>query len=58
LLASELPPQGHWEEAPPGEIREMFRRVFTRWGLPRAVRVDNGYPWGTPRDLPTGLACG
>jgi hypothetical protein len=34
----------------------MFRRTFTRWGLPDAVRVDNGYPWGTPRDLPTELA--
>ena len=34
----------------------MFRRVFTRWTLPAAVRVDNGYPWGTPRDLPTELA--
>ena len=34
----------------------MFRRVFARWGLPQAVRVDNGYPWGTPRDLPTELA--
>jgi hypothetical protein len=34
----------------------MFRRVFTRWGLPQSVRVDNGYPWGTPRDLPTELA--
>ena len=34
----------------------MFRRLFTRWGLPQAIRVDNGYPWGTPRDLPTELA--
>jgi hypothetical protein len=34
----------------------MFRRTFTRWGLPQGVRVDNGYPWGTPRDLPTELA--
>jgi hypothetical protein len=34
----------------------MFRRVFTGWGLPQAIRVDNGYPWGTPRDLPTELA--
>ena len=24
----------------------MFRRTFTRWGLPEAVRVDNGYPGG------------
>jgi hypothetical protein len=34
----------------------MFRRTFGQWGLPDAVRVDNGYPWGTPRDLPTELA--
>jgi hypothetical protein len=51
-----FPPQGDWEKVPPDEIRAMFRRVFTRWGLPLAVRVDNGYPWGTPRDLPTELA--
>lgn len=34
----------------------MFRGAFARWGLPDAVRVDNGYPWGSPRDLPTELA--
>ena len=34
----------------------MFRRVFARWGRPDRVRVDNGYPWGSPRDLPTELA--
>jgi hypothetical protein len=51
-----FPPQGYWEKVPADEIRAMFRRVFTRWGLPDAVRVDNGYPWGTPRDLPTELA--
>jgi hypothetical protein len=34
----------------------MFRRTFADWGLPDSVRVDNGYPWGTPRDLPTELA--
>jgi hypothetical protein len=34
----------------------MFRRVFARWGLPDRVRVDNGDPWGTPRDLPSELA--
>jgi hypothetical protein len=34
----------------------MFRRTFARWGLPDRVRVDNGYPWGTPRDLPSELA--
>jgi hypothetical protein len=34
----------------------MFRQVFVSWGLPDHVRVDNGYPWGSPRDLPTELA--
>jgi hypothetical protein len=34
----------------------MFRRVFTGWGLPDHVRVDNGYPWGSPRDLPSELS--
>jgi hypothetical protein len=34
----------------------MFRRAFAGWGLPDRVRVDNGYPWGTPRDLPSELA--
>jgi hypothetical protein len=34
----------------------MFRRAFARRGLPDRVRVDNGYPWGTPRDLPSETA--
>jgi hypothetical protein len=34
----------------------MFRRIFARRGPPERVRVDNGYPWGTPRDLPSELA--
>jgi hypothetical protein len=34
----------------------MFRHVFTGWGLPERIRVDNGYPWGTSRDLPSELA--
>jgi hypothetical protein len=51
-----FPPHGHWEKVPPAAIQARFRRVFTRWGLPQAIRVDNGYPWGTPRDRPTELA--
>src|SRR6478752_1328415 len=51
-----FPPQGSWEKVPPAEIQDMFRRTFTHWGLPQGVHVDNGYPWGTPRDLPTELA--
>jgi len=35
--------------------QEQLRRAFTRWGLPRAIRVDNGAPWGSVGDLPTDL---
>jgi hypothetical protein len=34
----------------------QLRAAFARWGLPRAVRVDNGTPWGSAGDLPTELA--
>ena len=30
--------------------------MFARWGLPRAIRVDNGHPWGLNRGLPPALA--
>jgi hypothetical protein len=30
--------------------------VFRRWGLPRAIRVDNGHPWGMNFGLPPALA--
>jgi hypothetical protein len=29
---------------------------FARWGCPRAVRVDNGSPWGSWNDFPPALA--
>ena len=36
----------------------MFRQVFVRWGRPDRVRVDNGYPWGSPRASPPNWRCG
>lgn len=41
---------------PAAAVQEEFRRCFGRWGLPRAVRVDNGSPWGTWNDWPPALA--
>ena len=38
------------------EVRAELRRVFSRWGRPAAVRVDNGGPWGSAGDLPPDLA--
>ena len=37
-------------------MQEAFRRVFTRWGLPARLQVDNGLPWGCKGDLPAPLA--
>lgn len=34
----------------------MLRGWFTRWGLPGALRLDNGTPWGSWADLPPELA--
>jgi hypothetical protein len=37
-------------------VQAAFRRVFTRWGLPGRLQVDNGLPWGCKGDLPSALA--
>jgi hypothetical protein len=34
----------------------VLRGAFARWGTPRALRLDNGIPWGGWNDLPTALA--
>jgi hypothetical protein len=38
------------------EVREGLRRFFEQFGLPDAVRVDNGGPWGKPNNTPSWLA--
>ena len=40
---------------PAGETQATLRRRFARGGLPRRIRVDNGTPWRSKGDLPTGL---
>lgn len=30
-------------------VKEHFRTVFNRYGIPRVIYVDNGNPWGTSR---------
>ncbi len=56
ILATEVSPHRRWEHVPVHAIQAMFRHVFVRWGLPDRVRVDNGYPWASSRDLPPELA--
>lgn len=31
-------------------VKQHFRSVFHRYGIPRAIYVDNGNPWGTSRE--------
>jgi transposase InsO family protein len=38
------------------QVQQALRQQFGRWGLPRCLRVDNGVPWGSFNDLPTGFA--
>jgi hypothetical protein len=48
-------PQGYWTQVPVADVQTQVRRQFRRWGVPNALRVDNGNPWGSWSDLPTVL---
>jgi hypothetical protein len=43
-------------QVPPTQVQDQLRQAFGRWGLPAAVRVDKGGPWGSSGDLPPDLA--
>jgi hypothetical protein len=49
-------PQRYWAHVPTRAVQETLRSIFACWGLPGALRVDNGKPWGSARDLPPVLA--
>jgi hypothetical protein len=49
-------PQARWEHVQRHPIQQGLRQVFSRWGLPQRLRVDNGYPWGNSGDYPPELA--
>lgn len=36
---------------PIGAICEQLRLIFEHWGLPQAIKVDNGRPFGDPKRL-------
>lgn len=45
-----------WNQVPATAVQEQFRQVFTRWGRPERLRLDNGLPWANWNDLPMALA--
>jgi hypothetical protein len=49
-------PLGCWGKVPAAEVAARLRPVFTVWGLPQRIRVDNGTPWAKRGDLPQELA--
>lgn len=42
-------PHYHFNEVAPLAIQAVLRRCFKQWGLPKAVRLDNGRPLGDPQ---------
>jgi len=50
-------PRAFWSQVDPRATQRVLRSLFTCWGLPQQLRVDNGTPWGSRGDLPTDLAC-
>ena len=49
-------PRHSWNLVQPPIVQQTLRLVFSRWGLPKRFRVDNGIPWGSAGDWPTDLA--
>lgn len=49
-------PPSVWNRVAPAVVQGYFREVFTRWGRPQGLRLDNGLPWASWNDLPTALA--
>jgi hypothetical protein len=45
-----------WNKVSLPQVREALRDTFTVWGRPDTLRLDNGYPWAAPGELPTVLA--
>lgn len=49
-------PQRYWGQLDVILIREQLQQAFVQWGLPRRLRFDNGYPWGTYNAVPTDMS--
>jgi hypothetical protein len=46
----------HISKVPLRQLRSHARSVFSRWGTPFSIRVDNGFPFGSQGDFPPELS--
>jgi transposase len=49
-------PLRYWSEVEPGAVQATLNAAFARWGLPKAMRFDNGLPWASKTDIPSALS--
>jgi hypothetical protein len=49
-------PLRRWVEVPPEQVHHAIQRAFAHWGLPKALRFDNGLPWASNSDVPSALS--
>ena len=56
ILATHVFEQYRWACVPAAQTQGCLRLTFERYGCPKAVRVDNGIPWGCVGGLPSGVS--
>lgn len=49
-------PIRRWNSVEPVQLKAVLQALMHRWGLPEALRVDNGASWGTQSSVPWALA--
>jgi transposase InsO family protein len=48
--------QVYFSSVTPNAVQKVLQTCFSRWGRPKAFRVDNGHPWGSAGDFPTDVS--
>jgi hypothetical protein len=49
-------PLRHWNSVQASAVQDFLRDLFTQWGLPQALRLDNGLPWASSNLMPAPLS--
>jgi hypothetical protein len=49
-------PHKHWNQIAPHLVQHHIQCAMEIWGMPQAMRFDNGTPWGTASPAPSAMA--